>query len=239
ADDVAAITLFPGCIARVLDRDTLSAARTLLEALGHRVHVPEAAVCCGAMPRHAGEAALAAAVEARTRTALLARPSTRTLSCASGCLDGLRRHVLDGTGLTVEDIATFIARDPGIAGLRFRPFVARVALHVPCTQASLGDGGRATRALLARIPGLELEILPVQPRCCGAAGTYFIDHPEPADRLRAQTLEHVQASAAQLLLTSNTGCRAFLDNGLRRRTTPIPVLHPLALLARQLETAEP
>ena len=239
AGDAAAITLFPGCVARVLDRDTLAAACLLLEALGHRVHVPDAAVCCGALPRHAGEAELAGTVEAQTREALVAPPSSRVLVSASGCLDGLRRHVLNDAGPAVEDTTAFIARDPGLAGLRFRPLIARAALHVPCTQASVSDGGRATRALLARIPGLEVQVLPAQPRCCGAAGTHFIDHPEPADRLRAQTLEHVEATSADLLLTSNTGCRSFLDNGLRHRAATLEVLHPLALLARQLETARP
>lgn len=233
------VTLFPGCVARVLDRDTLEAARVLLEALGHRVDMPAAAVCCGALPRHAGEAEVAQAVEDATRKALAALPSTRVLACASGCLGGLRGHVLAGTRLAVDDVAAFIARDPALATLRFRPLPARVALHVPCTQASVGDGGHATRALLARIPGLELLRLPDQPRCCGAAGTHFLEFPADADRLRDDKLAQVAATAPAMLLTSNVGCRAFLDNGLRQRGAALPVLHPLALLARQLETARP
>ena len=239
AEHAEPVTLFPGCVARVLDRDTLAAARTLLEALGHRVIVPEAAVCCGALPRHAGETAVAHTVETATRAVLAALPSTRVLACASGCLGGLREHVLAGQPLAVDDVAVFIARDPALATLRFRPLHARVAVHMPCTQASVGDGGRATQALLARIPGLELQRLPDQPRCCGAAGTHFIEHPVTADRLRAEKLDQVDATAPQLLLTSNVGCRAFLDNGLRQRGTALPVLHPLALLARQLETDRP
>lgn len=233
------VTLFTGCVARVLDRDTLSAARLLLEALGHPVIVPPAEVCCGALPRHAGEVDLAQRVESATRAVLTAAPSTQVLSCASGCFGGLRDHVLAGHRLAVDDVANFIARDPAFATLRFRPLSMRVALHVPCTQASVGDGAKATRDLLARIPGLEVQGLPDQPRCCGAAGTHFIEHPEPADRLRAEKLDQVGGAAAQMLLTSNVGCRAFLDNGLRQRRAAIPVLHPLALLARQLETSGP
>lgn len=239
ASRTLSVTLFPGCVARVLDRDTLEAARAVLEALGYRVVVPTAAVCCGALPRHAGETAVAHQVEAETRDALVASPSTRVLACASGCLGGLRDHVLAGTRLEVDDVADFIARDPALATLRFRPLAMRVALHVPCTQASVGDGANATRALLARIPGLEVQRLPDQPRCCGAAGTHFLEFPLAADRLRAEKLGQVDASAPQMLLTSNVGCRAFLDNGLRQRGAPLPVLHPLALLARQLETARP
>ena len=73
------------------------------EALGHRVLVPDRAVCCGALPRHAGEESLAGTVEAQTRAALVALPSRHVLACASGCLDGLRRHVADGEALAVEE----------------------------------------------------------------------------------------------------------------------------------------
>jgi len=42
------------------------------------------------------------------------------------------------------------------------------------------------RALLGRIPGLTLVDLAEQPRCCGAAGSYFVEHPDIAGRLRAE-----------------------------------------------------
>jgi len=95
------------------------------------------------------------------------------------------------------------------------------------------------RSLLARIPGLTLLALPEQPRCCGAAGSYFIEQPEMANRLRAEKLDQVQAQEPELLLTTNIGCRIHLGNGLRQRAAAIPVRHPLALLAQQLENASP
>jgi glycolate oxidase iron-sulfur subunit len=93
--------------------------------------------------------------------------------------------------------------------------------------------------LLARIPGLTVLALPEQPRCCGAAGSYFIEHPAIADRLRAEKLEQVAAQHPDLLLTTNIGCRIHLGNGLRDGASKIPVLHPLALLSQQLENASP
>lgn len=233
------VTLFPGCVARVLDRDTLDAARMLLEALGYRVVEPTRAVCCGALALHAGESQAASRNAADTRAALQALDSNIVLVSASGCLGSLRDRTLSGTTLTVDDVAAFIARDAALSTLRFSALNQRVALHVPCTQASVGDAGDGTRALLARIPDLDVLVLPEQPRCCGAAGTYFLEHPQHADRLREEKLGQVGAHAASVLLTSNIGCRIFLDNGLRRQGAAIPVLHPLALLARQLETIQP
>ncbi|SFN22236.1 (Fe-S)-binding protein [Dokdonella immobilis] len=233
------LTLFPGCIASVFDRDTLAAGRVLLEALGYEVRLPQGTVCCGALALHAGDSAGAAASAAGTRAALESLGADRVLVSASGCLGSLRDHALAGSHLEVEDILAFVARDPGLETLRFRPLAARAALHLPCTQLNGGSGAAPIRALLGRIPGLEVLELPAQPRCCGAAGSYFLEHADQADRLRADRLDQVVAQAPDLLLTSNIGCRIFLGNGLRQRASAVPVRHPLAMLAMQLETARP
>ena len=93
----------------------------------------------------------------------------------------------------------------------------------------------AIALLLARVPQLKIDALPAPPGCCGAAGDYFLRHPDIADTLRSQTLDGVLATQAKTLVTSNVGCRIFLDNGLRGRESPTAVIHPLVLLARQLE----
>jgi glycolate oxidase iron-sulfur subunit len=234
-----ALTLFPGCVASVFDRDTLAAGRVLLEALGYEVRMPRQTVCCGALALHAGDTAGAAASASGTRAALESLDAGRVLVSASGCLGSLRDRALAGSRLEVEDILAFIARDAGVGALRFRPLAVRAALHLPCTQLNGGAGAAPIRTLLGRIPGLELLELPAQPRCCGAAGSYFLEQPGRADRLRSERLDQVAAQAPDLLLTSNIGCRIFLGNGLRQRASPVPVLHPLAVLAMQLDTVDP
>ena len=174
-----------------------------------------------------------------TREALTAAGGDTVLVSASGCFGDLRDHVLNGATSAPEDIHAFLARDERFAGLRFRPLAMRAALHLPCTQVNVVGEVASIRALLARIPGLTLLALPEQPRCCGAAGSYFIEQPEMANRLRAEKLDQVQAQEPELLLTTNIGCRIHLGNGLRQRAAAIPVRHPLALLAQQLENASP
>ena len=138
----------------------------------------------------------------------------------------------------VHDVLAFLAADEQIARLRFRPLPKRAALMVPCSQIANGTGSAPVKALLSRIAELEVQLMPEQPRCCGAAGNYFIESPSQADRLRAEKLDQLDTLKADLLLTSNIGCRIFLDNGLRHQGRNIPVLHPLTLLARQLEPQE-
>lgn len=231
------VALFRGCVASVYDRDTFAAARTLLEALGYEVAATSAGACCGALPRHAGETEAAAANAAATREELLRSGAEIVLTTASGCHGDLRDQVASGSAMRVVEIHTFLAADPGFAALRFRPLAVRAALHLPCTQVNVAGGIDAIGVLLARIPVLTVLPLPEQPRCCGAAGSYFIEQPEFADRLRAQKLNQAAALQPDLLLTTNVGCRIHLDNGLRERAARVPVRHPLALLAEQLENS--
>lgn len=233
------VALFRGCVASVYDRDTLAAARRLLETLGYTVVEPGGTPCCGALPRHHGDTAAAADLAATTRTALQATGADVVLACASGCYGDLRDQVAAGSTLRVVDIHAFIAADPAFAALKFRPLAARAALHLPCTQINVVADSTPISALLARIPGLDVLTLPLQPRCCGAAGSYFIEQPGRADRLRDEKLDQAAAFAPDLLLTTNIGCRIHLGNGLRERAAGIPVLHPLALLAQQLDNSTP
>lgn len=229
------IALFRGCVADLHDRDTLAAARVLLEASGYAVVESRGGDCCGALPRHQGACTVAAGIAASTRAALEAIGAGCVVGSASGCHGDLRDEVLAGSHLRVADVHAFLAADEGFARLRFRPLALRVALHLPCSQVNVvGDVG-PLRALLARIPGLDVHELPLHPRCCGAAGSHFLAYPEAADRLRDEKLAQAATLEPAVLLTTNIGCRMHLRTGLRQRDTAIPVLHPLALLARQLE----
>ncbi len=229
------VVLFRGCVARAYDADTQNASRYLLQALGYAVVDTPSIQCCGALSRHVGEIERAKADADSTREALLATGAEIVLVSASGCFGDLREQVGSGTALRVVDIHAFIAADPGFSRLRFKPLALRAALHLPCTQVNVVGEVESIRALLSRIPQLNLLTLPEQPRCCGAAGRYFLEQPDFADRLRDEKLDQAQVLTPDVLLTTNIGCRIHLGNGLRDRAASIPVLHPLALLAQQLE----
>lgn len=233
------VALLRGCVASVYDRDTFAAARALLQALGYEVVATSADACCGALQRHAGDVDGAAAQAAATRAELQRSGAPLVLVSASGCYADLRETLGDDGTMRVQDIHAFLAADPGFAALRFRPLAARAALHLPCSQVnSVGDTA-AVRTVLSRIPDLAILPLPEQPRCCGAAGSYFLQFPAIADRLRDEKLDQTAALRPDLLLTTNVGCRIHLGIGLRERAASVPVRHPLALLAEQLDNRPP
>jgi glycolate oxidase iron-sulfur subunit len=234
-DSRGRVGLFLGCVAASVDRDVHAAATVLLQTLGHEVVLPNGQGCCGALALHNGDAAQAQSLGAALHAAFAGTGVDTVLVSASGCFGTLRDHVFADAKIRVREIHEFLAADSRIDSLQFRPLEERVAVHTPCTQRNVARADGAVARLLARIPQLRIDALPAGPGCCGAAGDYFLRHPENADALLAQTLDAALAQSPQALVTSNVGCRIFLGNGLRERNPEIPVTHPLVLLARQLE----
>lgn len=228
------IGLFLGCVASAFDRDTHAAARRLLQALGYTVIEPQGQACCGALAQHAGHVAVAAKLASPTRTAFVDSGVETVLVTASGCYGSLRDLTFAETAIQVREIGEFLASDTQLATLQFAPLPAKAALHLPCSLSNRVRAAGATRALMQQIPQLIIVELPEQPRCCGAGGTNFLRFAATSDALRDERLDGVQSAQVDLLLTSNIGCRLHLGAGLRERDATLEVMHPIALLARQL-----
>ena len=225
-----AASVFTGCIARAYEPAVRSALSRLCAAAGIEIQIPDHQTCCGALHAHAGDAVATARLAATNRTAFAGAQTVLTL--ASGCHESLTQ-ALTGTAATMDAIDFLAARADG---LRFRDSRERVALHLPCTQRNVVKSDVATRALLARVPGLEVIELDAGPLqkgmgCCGAAGTQMLTAPGRADAFRQPLLDQFQASGASRLLSANIGCRLHFANG-----TPLPVQHPLEFLATCLDT---
>lgn len=217
----ATVALFSGCIARRYDGATHAAIARLCAAAGIASTMPERQTCCGALHAHAGNSATTAQLARRNQAAFAG--AARVLCSASGCQATLAAALADHA--PVQDAASFLLTHADC--LHFRPTTARVALHLPCTQRSVTGGADAVRALLARIPQLELVELP-DTGCCGAAGSHMLDFPSRAAALRAPLLDAYAASGATLLLSANIGCQLHLMNAA------VPVRHPLDFLAEHL-----
>lgn len=221
----ASIGVFTGCIARAYEPAVRSALSRLCAAAGIAIQIPDHQTCCGALHAHGGDAAAAATLAATNRTAFAGMQAVLTL--ASGCHESLSQ-ALDGASKAIDAIDFIASR---AEGLRFRDTCERIALHLPCTQRNVVKSDAATRALLARVPGLEVIELDAGLGCCGAAGTQMLTAPGRANAFRQPLLDQLRASGASRLLSANIGCRLHFANG-----TPLPVQHPLEFLAACLDT---
>lgn len=218
--DGPAIAVFTGCVARTYETGLHAAITRLLAAIGEHAVFPEGQTCCGTLHAHAGDCGTAATLAATNRVAFAG--TTMALTLASGCHEAVVAAV-DGARDAIDHFAERADR------LRFAPRAERVALHLPCSQRNVVRSDGALRALLARVPGLEVVALDAGFGCCGAAGTQMLTDPARADRLRQPLLDQFAASGATRLLSANIGCRLHLGNG-----TVLPTQHPLELLAECL-----
>lgn len=234
--DRGRIQLFLGCMGPLVDQPTLDASRWLLARLGYSVETPRRQGCCGALYLHNGDAAGAAAAQQRNLRAF--DPGAPLIGVASGCSAHLRGYP-GPLGRQVRDILEFLCADPRLAALQPRRLPATVAVHIPCTLRNRLGGADLTQRLLTRIPELHLVPISGEGECCGAAGSYMLTQPELADRLRAQLLERLAASGARILVSANIGCALHLAAGARTAGLPLEVLHPVSLLARQLDSPRP
>ncbi len=218
------VALMSGCTGGSLDVEALGAAEKLLRHCGLNVQClpPQ---CCGALARHSGDLQRAATLGESLRNSL----TTTNAQYCTGIATGCAAHCAELTG----DIAPY--RDPmeilwsHRANLRFHGDRRTVALHLPCTQRTSPSSVQATQALLRLVPDLKLVTLPHRGRCCGGAGTYFLDHAMTAELLRQPALADLAQSGAQLVLSANIGCRLQIANGCA-----VPVQHPLEFLYEHL-----
>lgn len=223
------VAMFVGCVAGPYESTLRAALQQLCAATGVDVATPRGQTCCGSLHAHAGNEAMAKTLAARNRAAF--GDAGMVLTLASGCHEAVA-DALRGTAGALDALDFLAAR---VSQLRFRARAERIALHLPCTQRNVVKNVAATRALLARVPGLEVVELDTGPLqqgmgCCGGAGTQMLLDRERAAAYRQPLLEQLEATGATRLLSANIGCRLHFANGTR-----LPVQHPLEFLAECLE----
>jgi len=220
--------LHPGCSAGV-DR-TAQWALVALAARAdmHVVLAPER--CCGALARHAGDTQLAEqlAEQLAADHAWQSDTPVPQLIWASGCLRHCQQSLhcpstaRDVLSWSVETLAERLPK------LKWQD-CKRIALHVPCTQSTMGDGN-ASRALLAKVLGIDL--IPLRGMgCCGAAGMRFLASEHVCEPTSDSLLDAAAAHGASILLSSNPGCLTLLRGRAQERNMPIRVEHVFTFLA--------
>jgi len=230
------VALFLGCVARLIDTETLFSTISVLNRLGYTVHVPQAQTCCGALYQHSGRIDVAASLAQQNLRAFGKLNIQAIISTASGCgvqLAEYSSRLGIEFSVPVMDVCQFLdTQEWNEAG--FLPLSRKVAVHEPCTLRNTLHASKHLYSILHRIPGIEIVELPGNNRCCGAAGTYFLDQPEFSKALLDEKVQAFEQTDADCLVTANIGCALHIANGLAGSGRKIEVLHPVTLLARQM-----
>ena len=106
----------------------------------------------------------------------------------------------------------------------------RVAYHDACHLRHAQVVAAEPRAVLDRIPGLEVVEVPEGATCCGSAGIYNLVEPEPAAELGDRKAANLLATGAGAVATANPGCTLQIAAALSRAGRPLPVVHVVELV---------
>ena len=241
------VAILLGCVQSVFLPEVNAATARVLAAEGFEVVAPRAQTCCGALLVHAGE---------EEQALVLARRMIDTFGAA-----GVDSIVINaaGCGSTMKDYGYLLRDDPKysaraaafsakckdlsefLAGLEPRaprhPLRLRVAYHDSCHLQHAQGVRTQPRALLGRIPQLELLEIPEAQICCGSAGIYNLVQPETAAELGDRKAANVVALNPDAVVSGNPGCLFQLRTALQRARRPIPVRHTVELLDASIRGA--
>jgi glycolate oxidase iron-sulfur subunit len=237
------VALLQGCVQRVLFSHVNRATIDVLVAEGYEVHAPRAPRCCGALAMHSGEEPSAIALAKQTIESLEGFDAVAVN--AAGCGSAMKDYVhllSDEKGWSeraadfsakVRDVTELLADDDPRAPRH--PVAMKVAYHDACHLAHAQGITAQPRALLAAIP--ELEVLePRNPEiCCGSAGIYNLLQPDAASELGRMKAANLIATGAQAIAAANPGCTLQITAKLRAAGQPMPVYHPVELVAMSIK----
>jgi len=250
------VVVHHGCVAQVLNQSANLNCERALGAAGYRVEHIAKTVCCGALDIHHGNLERARKFARINVAAFAASGADSIISAASGCsaviaqygellkddsklvatADEVSARVTDLSSLLLDKLKTEPSplhssakeRARGVSGARF---CATVTYHDSCHLVH-GLGVREPpRELLRSIPGVHLVELAESDLCCGSAGSYNLTERAMAHQLARRKVDNIIATDAQYVVLSNPGCQFQIAAELRRRDSPVQVMHLADFLA--------
>ena len=237
------VAVLTGCVQDLVFPNVNRDTADVLLANGCLVDTPPLQPCCGSLHAHNGERDLAKTLARRLLDLIPAEAYDAIITNAGGCGSHLRHFgpLLDDDpayaararrwDARVRDIHEWLieigVRPPDAAGAK----PVTVTYHESCHLAHGQKIVRQPRELLRQIPGVSLVELGESSWCCGSAGIYNITQPEQSAALLARKVEHVLATGARVLATSNPGCHLQIAGGLRAAGADVEIVQPVTLLA--------
>lgn len=223
------VTLFLGCTAELLDRESMHSVLTLINALGYRAQLPQKLLCCSALAQHSGLPDIAQQQRQLVQADL---QSEDVISFASGCGQQLEQ---DGINKIAHhyDIHQWLLHDNKLNALKLRPLAKTILLHTPCSMRS--QQADAMVKVLEQIPTVTLQRFDDNLFCCGAGGMQILT-PEASNRALLQSkIDRIKLLQPDIIVTANIGCALQFQKGLQTANLDIDVVHTATLLARQLQ----
>jgi len=243
----ARVALLTGCIMPLAYGRVHRATARVLARNGCEIVAPPAQVCCGALHAHNGDLSTAMRLARRNIDAFMAEGVDAVIVNSAGCGAAMKEYgeLLSGDpkyaekahalAKQVRDISEFLASLP------FEPPAVALDMTVTyqdsCHLSHAQGISAAPRQIISSIPGVRFVEMPHADRCCGSAGVYGLTQGEMSLRLLEDKMRDITDTGADVIATSNPGCMAQLEAGMRRRRMRGRVVHVVELLDQAYQRA--
>ncbi|MDI6749909.1 MAG: (Fe-S)-binding protein [Rhodocyclaceae bacterium] len=220
------VALFVTCLVDLMRPRIGFAAIELLEAAGCEVVVPPSQTCCGQPAWNSGDRAAAAKLAKKVIAEFEAYEAI--VAPSGSCADHIRSEypviLADepewqaravALGSRVHELTDFLVN---VAKLENVPgsFTGRITYHDSCTGLrSLGIKAQP-RALLAKLPGVELQEMNGAEECCGFGGTFSVKFGEISAAIAERKCANACATGAAAVVGGDLGCLLNIEGKLRR-----------------------
>jgi L-lactate dehydrogenase complex protein LldE len=240
--EIMRVAFFVTCLVDLMRPRIGFAAIELLEAAGCEVVVPPHQTCCGQPAWNSGDRESAARL---ARKVIAEFEGFKTVVAPSGsCADHIRNEYpailaddpeWHGRAVAlasrVHELTDFLVN---VVKLEKLPgnFAGSVTYHDSCSGLrSLGIKAQP-RALLARLPGVELREMNGAEECCGFGGTFSVKFGEVSAAIAERKCANACATGAGTIVGGDLGCLLNIEGRLRRRgDLKTQVLHIAEVLA--------
>ncbi len=234
------VGLLLGCVQSVFFSEVNAATARVLAAEGCEVIIPADQGCCGALMIHAGEENAALEYARRIVDAFERAHVDTVVINAAGCGSSMKEYsyLLRDDPKYSQRAKAFSAKCRDISEVLAQlepraprhPLRLKVTYHDAC-HLQHAQGVRAQpRAVLAKIPDLQILETAEAALCCGSAGIYNLVRPGPAKELGDRKVRNVLATAPDIVASGNPGCLLQLRSGIRLAGSHVPVLHFVELV---------
>ncbi|WP_126443933.1 (Fe-S)-binding protein [Sulfuricystis multivorans] len=220
------VALFVTCLVDLMRPRIGFAAIELLEAAGCEVVVPASQTCCGQPAWNSGD---------RAAAALLAKKFIAefegfeyVVAPSGSCADHVRSEypailqdepdwqaravALASRVYELTDFLVNVAKLDNVPG----SFAGRITYHDSCTGLrSLGIKAQP-RALLAKLPDVELQEMNGAEECCGFGGTFSVKFGEISAAIAERKCANACATGAAAIVGGDLGCLLNIEGKLRR-----------------------
>lgn len=234
------VGVFAGCVMSTGFASTHAATIRLLQHHGCEVIVPPAQGCCAALHVHAGELEKGRELMKRNIEAFENLDLDAIVINAAGCGSTLKEyeHFFEHDPEWTERARAFSGQTRDVTEMLAAlepdappaPLKAVVTYQEPCHLVHAQRISAQPRALLRRIPGLQLVEMEESAVCCGSAGVYNVTQPDRAQALLERKLDNALATQPDIIISANPGCILQLQSGLRMRGSKVRVRHIVELL---------